>query len=445
MSKNVIHSHSEKGSSVRILLADTDRRPYAARLGMGFAALGCEVSVVCTDHHPVENIRAPHRSFPYSALRPLASLLRAIESTAPDLIIPCDDRVVQHLQQLSWQSRAHGGPQDGVASLIERSLGPSASYPIVSGRYPLLQLAKAEGIRVPSTCLLQTLEDLSRWQTKHPLPWVLKADGTWGGGGVRVAETPKDAEMMFHILKSPCGLKRALKRALVNRDSFYLRDWWQACSRAVIAQAFIPGRPANCAVACWEGEVLAQMGVEVLATSHPNGPAGVVRRVDNAEMVKAAERIASKLRLSGFFGLDFIIETGSGATYLVEMNPRCTPLCHIQLGAGPDMIAALHARLAGRPLAAMPATAARSGHEVIAYFAQAWNSNSEFLKLSLQDFPHGEPELAQALLRPFPEGTLLYRIVDYLSRTPPSRSYGPTLSITAGAPVRKETSFADSR
>ena len=402
---------------MRILLADTDRRAYAARLAMGFTALGCEVSIVCSDHHPVENIRALHRSFPYSALRPLASLLRAIESTAPDLIIPCEDRVVQHLHQLCWQFRTHGSPQDGVASLIERSLGPPSSYPIVSARYPLLQLAKAEGIRVPSTCLLQTPEDLSRWQTKHALPWVLKADGTWGGSGVRVAETPQDAEAMFHILKGPCGLKRALKRALVNRDSFYLRDWWQACSRAVIVQAFIPGRPANCAVACWEGEVLAQMGVEVLATTQPTGPASVVRRVDNAEMVRAAERIARQLHLSGFFGLDFIIETGSRQTYLVEMNPRCTPLCHIP-SAGPDMIAALCARLAGRSFAAKPATAARSEHEVIAYFPQEWNLNSELLKLSLQDFPHGEPELDQALSRPFPQRTLLYRIVDYLSRVP---------------------------
>src|SRR5712671_407692 len=293
---------------------------------MGFGALGCEVSVVCTDHHPAENIRAPHRSFPYSALRPLASLLRAIESAAPDLIIPCDDRVVQHLHQLCRQFRAPGGPQDGVVSLIERSLGPSASYPILSARYPLLELAKANGIQVPSFCLLQTPEDLSRWQGKHPLPWVLKADGTWGGGGVRVVETPQEAETMLQILKAPCRLNRAVKRLLVNRDSFYLRDWWRGSSPAVIAQAFVPGRPANCAVACWEGKVLAQISVEVLAASRPTGPANVVRRISNPEMMSATERIAEKLHLSGFFGLDFIIESGSGATYLLEMNPRSTPL-----------------------------------------------------------------------------------------------------------------------
>jgi len=412
VSNNTIGPETTKSLSIRILLADTDRRAYAARLAMAFAAVGCEVSAVCTGHHPIETIKALHRRFPYSAVHPLASLLRAIESAAPDLIIPCDDRVVQHLHQLCRQFRAPGGPQDGVVSLIERSLGPSASYPILSARYPLLELAKANGIQVPSFCLLQTPEDLSRWQGKHPLPWVLKADGTWGGGGVRVVETPQEAETMLQILKAPCRLNRAVKRLLVNRDPFYLRDWWQRSSPSVIAQAFVPGRPANCAVACWEGKVLAQINVEVLAASQPTGPANVVRRISSPEMTSAAERISEKLQLSGFFGLDFIIESGSGATYLLEMNPRCTPLSHIQLGLGTDMVGALHTVLAGQPLPAAPPSA-RNGCEVIAYFPQPSESNSEFRELSLKNFPHGEPDLARALLRPFPERTLLYRIVNY--------------------------------
>lgn len=79
------------------------------------------------------------------------------------------------------------------------------------------------------------------------------------------------------------------------------------------------------------------------------------------------------------------------------------------------MVGAVHAVLAGQPL---PAPSARGGREVIAYFPQPWNSNSEFRELSMRNFPHGEPELARALLRPFPERTLLYRIVNYLSRVP---------------------------
>lgn len=441
MKENAIRRKGEKGAPVKILLTDTDRRSYAARLAVAFAACGCEVSIVCTDHHPIENIRAPHCLYPYSALRPLNSLWRAIESTLPDLILPCDDRAVQHLQQLYGQLRAERGPQHRVARLIERSLGPPASYAIVSARYALLQLAQAEGIRVPATCLLQTPEDLSKWGTQQPFPWVLKADGTWGGSGVRITENLPDAQRKFHALRSPCALRRALKRALVNRDSFYFRAWWKGLRPAVIAQAFVPGRPANCAVACWEGKVLAQMNVEVLAASTSTGPANVVRRIENAEMVRAAERIVSRNHLSGLFGLDFMIETGSGATYLIEMNPRCTPLCHIQLASGPDLVGALHARLAGRPLP-IEAASARNGNEVIAYYPRAWNSNSDVLKSSFQDLPRGEPELARALLLPFPKGTLLYRISDYLSETPPSQGYEPTSTTLAAAQDPDRASFA---
>jgi hypothetical protein len=411
---NTICLETKKSLRVRILLADTDRRAYAARLAMAFAAVGCEVSAVCTGHHPIETIKVLHRRFPYSAVHPLASLLRAIESTKPDLIVPCDDRAVEHLQQLCGR---YGDQNRGVANSIERSLGPLGSYPVVSSRYALLELARGQRIRVPATQYVQSTRDLYQWQAKQPLPWVLKADGTWGGGGVRIVDTPHQAERLFHLLKGPCGLRRAVKRLLVNRDPFYLRAWWQGSSPSVIAQAFVPGRPANCAVACWQGKVLAQDCVEVLAASRPTGPGSVVRRISNPEMISAAERIAEKLHLSGFFGLDFIIESGSGATYLLEMNPRCTPLSQIQLGLGTDMVGALHAVLAGRPLPAAPPSA-RNGCEVIAYFPQPRNSNSEFRELSLQNFPHGEPELAKALLRPFPERTLLYRIVDFLSRTP---------------------------
>jgi hypothetical protein len=250
-----------------------------------------------------------------------------------------------------------------------------------------------------------------------------------------------DAHNMFEALKSPCGLRRALKRALVNRDSFYLRAWWQAVSPAVIAQAFIDGRPANCAVACWEGRVLAQIDVEVLATSRSSGPASVVRRVDNPEMRRAAERIARRLNLSGLLGLDFMIETGSGAVHLIEMNPRCTPLCHIQPSSGPSLIEVLHAKLAGRALSASGAVIS-NGNEVIAYYP-AWTSNKELLESSIQDFPQGEPELAQTLLRPFPEGTLLYRIADYFSSPSMAESYEPLTDVTPNMLSSAPPSFAE--
>jgi hypothetical protein len=87
------------------------------------------------------------------------------------------------------------------------------------------------------------------------------------------------------------------------------------------------------------------------------------------------------------------------------------------------MVAALYAAVAGQPRPARPTPFSRNGHEVIAYFPQITNANSEFDEPMVLDFPHGEPELAKALMRPFPQRTLLYRIVNYLTGPSLPHSY----------------------
>ena len=159
---------------------------------------------------------------------------------------------------------------------------------------------------------------------------------------------------------------------------------------------------------CWQGSVLAGIAVEVVSADGLTGPASVVRVVDNSKMLLSAERLARRLNLSGFFGLDFMIEDGSNEAFLIEMNPRCTPLCHLRLGIGRDMIGALWAQLSGQPLPdSMPVTE----NNMIAYFPQAMNSKSEYLESSFHDIPQGEPELVEEFLSPWPERSFLFRLV----------------------------------
>jgi hypothetical protein len=99
--------------------------------------------------------------------------------------------------------------------------------------------------------------------------------------------------------------------------------------------------------------------------------------------------------LSGFLGLDFVIEAGSNVPYLIEMNPRCTPLCHLRLGSGRDMVAALCEQISEQTfLEKTPVTE----NDLIAYFPQAWFGKSQYLATSYHDIPQGEPELVQMLL-----------------------------------------------
>ena len=157
--------------------------------------------------------------------------------------------------------------------------------------------------------------------------------------------------------------------------------------------------------------MLAGIAAEVVSSDKPTGPASVVRIVDNPEMMLCAERIAQRLGLSGFFGLDFIIEEGSGASHLIEMNPRCTPLCHLRLGKGRDMIGALCAQLSGQPASVASCV---TENDTIAYFPEAWRSKDDILESSFRDVPHGEPDLIKELLQSSPDGTLFARAAKQL-------------------------------
>lgn len=409
------NSQDRPAVTPRVLLTDTNRWPGPARLAIGLSRAGCQVSGICPAHgHPLLYTRAVRQTYPYSSLRPLESLVAAIEATQPQIIIPCDDRGVQHLHELYCWARSREGYGRSITDLIEHSLGSPESYPIVSSRYDLLRIAQEEGLTVPDTKLIKCVGDFESWQSGQTFPWVLKADGTFGGRGVRIAHSREQAEQFFLEMNRPHKTTRVFKRLVVNRDPFWLRSWWNRSTPAVIAQAHIQGRPANCAVVCWKGKVLAGIGVEVVSSKGSTGPASVVRVVDNPEMMLCAERIARRLGLSGFFGLDFMIEGGSGTTYLIEMNPRCTPLCHLQLGKERDLVGALWAQLSGQPFKETPPMTQNS---MIAYFPQAWTSKSEYLESSFQDIPQEEPELVQELLRPWPDRSLLFRLGHVLTAT----------------------------
>jgi len=398
--------------SVAVLLTGTSRWPSPARIAIGLSKAGCRVSAVCSNGHPLRYTRAVEQNFSYSSLRPLDSLMAAIREARPQLLIPCDDRGVQHAHELHARALSEGAAGAAIAALIERSLGVPESYPIVSSRYLLLKIAREEGICVPETKAIDSTSDLESLYPGPVASWVLKADGTFGGTGVRIARTREQALKTFAELSRPYRMLRVLERLVVDRDPFYLRPWWKKEQPAVIAQAHVQGQPANCAVACWEGEILAAISAEVVGAVDATGPAGVVRIVENPAMSLAAKKLASRLSLSGFFGLDFMIEDATRVPYLIEMNPRGTPLCHLRFGGRRDLIGTLWTKLSGEP---MRDVCPIIPNDVIAYFPRAWKHNRDLLHSSYQDIPQDDPELIAALLRPWPSRTLLFRLRQVLA------------------------------
>ncbi len=261
-----------------------------------------------------------------------------------------------------------------------------------------MEIARQETIRVPKTAVLADIGDLETWISKMGLPVVLKADGSSSGEGVKIVYSLPEARRAFKGLQTPPHWIRVAKRTLINRDMRWIRQAFEHRRSVVNAQEFISGRDATSLVACWKGEVLATLHFEVVNKQYANGPASVLRLIENAEITVAVEKLVRRLDLSGFHGFDFLLENDTEAPYLIEMNPRTTQVGHLALGPGHDLPAALSAAVSGKPI---PETQKVTENRTIALFPQEWlrNPQSTFLTSAYHDIPWEEPDLIRACLR----------------------------------------------
>jgi predicted ATP-grasp superfamily ATP-dependent carboligase len=195
-------------------------------------------------------------------------------------------------------------------------------------------------------------------------------------------------------------------------------------ARAITVQEFIPGRPANSMFACWHGEVLAIVSVAVVASEGPTGAAIIVRVIEDEEVKRAAERVASRLKLTGFYGMDFILDSRTGAPYLIEMNPRCTQLGHIEFMDQGSLAGAFSAVLRGE---FRPQNIQKSARfDKIALFPQALAAGEvcrPYLDTTYHDVPNEEPALqAELMLKSWPHrrwATRLYHAFRPVERAEP--------------------------
>jgi hypothetical protein len=294
--------------------------------------------------------------------------------------------------------------------LVERSLGAPGSYPCTISRVKLLALARRLNVPVPMGRAIACKAELTAWLFGARPPWVLKLDGSWGGMGVAVVATQRAAYAAFHRLGRQSSAVRAAFRLVVNRDSYWLADWLRSNPAELSVQSFIHGRPSDLSMFCWEGEVLAAVMGEAVSSLGENRPTSVVRLINRPDMLDAAVRLARGMELTGFYGLDFMIETATDRAFLLEMNPRPTSMTNIRLERGGDLLGALVLALSGTPC---PAPVRLPDRALVAYFPLAWQGShpDDAYPDAHHDIPLSEPALmAEMLLPRWPERQILARL-----------------------------------
>ena len=328
------------GSSPSVLIVTTQTWLQVTRLAARLVSRGCSVSVICPEESPLAFMSEVAGQFRFRVTSPLGSLRYAIAGSKADYVLPTDDFSVGLLHELAADA--------SMLPLIERSLGDSSYYPLVRSRYQLLSLAQKLGVSVPRTEIIRKQHDLDSWIAEDAPRFLLKKDGTWGGQGVRRVRTAAEAQEAFHKLSQSEGLRvRASTWLRTGNGSAFAR---LQCMRSpeLTAQSYVDGTPANAMYACHKGKVLGEVQARVAASRGKTGPSIVIQLMQDERIHDAGVKLVEELQVSGFFGLDFMLDDSTGEPFLIECNPRATQLGHLALASQTDLASMLWAQWAGQ-------------------------------------------------------------------------------------------------
>lgn len=334
-------------------------------------------------------------------------ILESVENLAPDLIIPGDERTVKLLHFLaSGKAKEQGfNVSAAILNLIHSSLGDPRYYYATLSKYHIQEIASQLNLRTPCYTAVTSAEDARRFVEEHGLPIVLKEEFGLAGLGVVICNTQQDLDsalQRFFSKKSanPKSLTSKVWRRIKKRFGAKQRfKWWVEQKPNLSIQKFIHGKTAMCSFVAKSGQVLGGLGA-IKERTHPGatGPSTVLRFIEHDEMSGIATAIVRHLGYTGFGSFDYIIEDGTDAAHMIELNPRQTPIVHLGSHVNRDLSTALYQTLTtgtynqDRPFALHPCR--------VALFPQEWirDMHSEFIGRSdcYFDVPWDDPELMVA-------------------------------------------------
>ena len=325
-----------------VLVVTTQTWLQITRLALRFAEYGCRLSVICPDESHLTYAPHIHKRFRFRLGGTIQALRHAIVASGAEYVVPTDDLSVWFLHELADEFPS-------FRAIVERSLGERRFFPTLRSRMDLLSLADRLGISVPKTERIASAVELERWCPPDHPPIVLKKDGTWGGKGVQVAHTAEQAQQAFELLATETSSTARILQWLRIGDRSAFTRLRCLSHPEITVQAFVGGVPANSMYACHQGRILGEVQARVVASKGKKGPSLVIQLINDARISRAGYLLADTLKLSGFFGLDFMLDAHTGEPLLIELNPRSTQLGHLAVAGQADLAGLLWSQWTGAP------------------------------------------------------------------------------------------------
>jgi len=371
-----------------VLLVTTATKWLApAQMPSALRRAGFEVSLLAPRDSLAEKSRylakIEHLETDATQLDWVQAFAATVEATSPRLVVPCDDTAVRllHMLALSQPPDMPAATYLELAVLVRASLGNPEHFRTSVDKVRLPQAAEALGVRVPPYALVASLSEAQSFAASCGYPVVLKRGH--GAAGEWVAIVSQPIELPETYARFAAATPLSLEGETDSR---------------ILIQAHISGPVFSQAMTAWEGKVLAGFVREKLITHPPLGPATVVRCLHAPEIRRFSDQLAIGLGMSGFFGLEYIVDARTGETHLLEINRRATPATHVGGMIGVDLCAALYAAINGGPQSVRGDLAAGEEH-LIAHFPQEWlrDPQSRYLRDFRVDAPWDDPEVMEAM------------------------------------------------
>jgi carbamoyl-phosphate synthase large subunit len=378
-----------------LIIALNENWTGISRLPYGLDRAGFKVYALC----PKKSFLAKTKFLKKSILYPTFTYSRsfliypwiiiAIVFFKPDLIIPGDEDAVLALQKLS-----NGFNKipflNFISKIIRKSLPSKLFDAVVLNKSDFQEKCRSWGLRTPRNIVLEKPGDAIGIASDLGYPVVLKHDSGYGGSGVFICHNEEDVKKQIELINNNTSSRR-IKNILKNL--FFVSIFNDG---KISLQQYIEGQIGQSPFCAHNGKVFAFNPMVRLKT-HPGktGPATVSQGYENHDIEYFVKTIAEKLSYIGFGSLEYMVEKTSGNLYIIELNPRPTPTCHMSSDhVTNDLCEMFFKGLNSIPLELKPFIP-----YTIAMFPGEKKRNPEslYLKESYHDIPLNDPILLRAL------------------------------------------------
>src|SRR5260370_19039191 len=173
---------SGQGRRRSVVVVATVHWASTTRLCLALAESGFEVVALAPDDHALQGLNGiVARSIGRTRAHALHEIIRTVESSPPDFLVPADERAIDFMRLLYLRAiggKGRNSPQ--LAALLQASPGPPSPLLFAGQKNRFISLAQREGLLVPATHVVDAIFQLRRLVAPAQFPLLLKLDATCG-------------------------------------------------------------------------------------------------------------------------------------------------------------------------------------------------------------------------------------------------------------------------